>query len=257
MTLSRRGRYALCLLLAPALLCAATGRGLRQDMDYYRRVADAKNLGANDRLYILYRLQSKYAGSGLDLSSVDGEVRRWEEAKKSGRAPAPAPKPKPAGPPSLTRLRREESGGLVKVIMELSAPVIPQAFRVEDPESGALRLVIDLPKVRDGRDRKARDARWDDGPLAALTVPPAADRVRVQLELRGEPAYKVIRSRKKVFVELSPGEAAAARGRPGLSDGETPPAAPETSAQAEEADSTAVIQAGDLVDIRISPLQTL
>src|SRR5688572_13030469 len=122
MSLPRRGRSALLvLLLWPALLAAATGRELSGDLDYYRRVSDGKNLGANDRLYILYRLQGKYAGSGVDLSALEGEITRWEEAKKSGVSPAAAPKPKirpaaaargrpgssdGAGGPALTGLRR-------------------------------------------------------------------------------------------------------------------------------------------------------
>lgn len=70
----------------------AADAALEKDLAYYRRVSAKKKMAANDRLYILYRLKEKHAVAGkADLSPLLKEIEAWEEAKRSGKAPAPTP----------------------------------------------------------------------------------------------------------------------------------------------------------------------
>jgi polysaccharide biosynthesis/export protein len=95
---------AFSLLLRPfPASAAAPAKGLQKDLAYYQRVAKARNLGANDRLYILHTLKQKHAGAA-DLTPLLKEIDRWETALRTGKPPPPEKKPaaapaKPAPPP--------------------------------------------------------------------------------------------------------------------------------------------------------------
>jgi tetratricopeptide (TPR) repeat protein len=74
------------LFLALAFFAFGTARtsptpdDLRRDIEYYRDLAERKNLSQNDRLYVLRRVYLKYADSGLDLLPLEKEVARLADS---------------------------------------------------------------------------------------------------------------------------------------------------------------------------------
>jgi len=65
-------------LLAGTLL----EKDFKKDFAYYLKTSKAKNLGANDRLYILDVLRKKYSQAEFDLSDLYAEVDRWTSIKQ-------------------------------------------------------------------------------------------------------------------------------------------------------------------------------
>lgn len=211
--------------------------GLQKDLAYYRRLARRKSLNANDRLYVLHRIRHKYAETGVEMAPLEAEIERWEKARRDGTPPslprppaalrpkpnpsaapsaAPAPAaPEPArtvpadapdsAPPRLTGIRTETEGDSFRIIMELSKPVTPRAVRVEDPArmDGPL-LWIDLPATEDALPPQQKTLLWEEGPVAAVLSRKSKDEIRVQIELRGDPPYRVVKRNAQVLVEVKP-----------------------------------------------------
>jgi protein involved in polysaccharide export with SLBB domain len=77
---------------------AAKAPSLAQDLAHYRRMAAAKKMGANDRLYVLLRLKNKYDGAKVDMKPLLTEIDAWEKAARTGVPPPSAVAAAPAKP---------------------------------------------------------------------------------------------------------------------------------------------------------------
>jgi hypothetical protein len=108
--------FLLSLLVFGLSLCeaapASTAKDLENSLKYYRKTSIDKNLTPNHRLYILYQIQKKYEGSGLDLSSIEKEIQQWEKAKKKEAVHSSLSSPqKLSPPPSPSPLPQAGEGG--------------------------------------------------------------------------------------------------------------------------------------------------
>lgn len=198
---------------AAATVFAATQEELRNDIAYYRRMADREKMVANDRLYILLRLQEKYLESGVDLAELKSEIASQEAARKPAPPPEAKAKTTPPGPmkpaagerPVLERIRVEKNDEVVSLVLGLSRGVVPRATRVDDPaRPGRPLLLIDLPGTQQRLSAVSRDLRWQEGPLASAVTSETAEGVRVQIELNGEVPYRVLRADRSVVLETRP-----------------------------------------------------
>ncbi len=246
--------FLLSLCARPPLWAGTPSQtDLRRDFSHYVRVSQKNNYGPNDRLYILYRLREKYAESGLDLSDLEGEILSWEKARQPSEAAPPAPADPPAetaGPgaaPRLVHVGTRQEAGRLKLVLELTDPVLPQALRVDDPKRpGQPLLLIDLPGAQNALSNVARELRWNSGPLESVATEEKADgALRVRIQLREDRPYRIVRAGREVSVEIKTEEAG-----PALS--QAPPAAGE-----EDADKSYVIQSGDLLNVQVAPAKEL
>lgn len=55
---------------------------LQNDFTYYKRISEKKNLNANNRLYILNRLLTKYKSENVDVSPLHNEIRLQKRLRK-------------------------------------------------------------------------------------------------------------------------------------------------------------------------------
>jgi len=291
-------RRALLLFLAaalawPAPVFALTSQDLKRDMAYYQKSADRQNLSPNDRLAMLHRIREKYEGAGIDLSvvqnSIDIQVQRRAAQRSSAAFSSSSQKPeaKPAaGPPRLRQLYLSETAAGPKLVLELTASVVPQALKVVDPKRPeAPQLVVDLPGTENGLTAMARDMRWGSGPVSSVvTSEPEAGTTRVTIEWRGEQNYRVVRAGTRLAVEINPTEESTSENSfSGSSPSSAPFAAPSHSfgtgngpdgrplspelqgqsaahradGSSDKSDADYVLQAGDLLNIQIAPAKEL
>ncbi|MCB4757361.1 MAG: SLBB domain-containing protein [Elusimicrobia bacterium] len=249
-----------CLLISSEFqpLRAQSPSDLKKDLAYYKKVGIQKKMSPNDRLFVLLRIREKYENAGVNLNPLDKEIARIKSLRDSSPAPIPAStvdKPKPPVfadiPKTLSILQsiyREETADGVRLVLELNSPVIPKALRVEDPKQPQNPLlIIDLPDTTESLSNISKQLNWNSGPLSQVTASQEDPKsVRIQLELRGQPAYKVVRTGNLICVEFT-------------SSLETGPAVePEQTSDVETtADSSYRIQPGDLLNIQISPAEEL
>ncbi len=192
-----------------------TMKDLQNDLSYYERVSRRENLNANDRLYILYRLENKYFKRGLDLSSLQKEIQLWEKERSnpSQKSLTTDKTQVPVGQesvsvqnaaPELRRILVHDETAVLNVKMKVTGRVVPEAFQIQDPEKPKqFLLAVDFPGVRDKLWKRERKMFFDEGPLISLAVFEARqDKLRVYLEMRGKRAYRVVRAENEVSVEI-------------------------------------------------------
>ncbi|MBI4396487.1 MAG: polysaccharide biosynthesis/export family protein, partial [Elusimicrobia bacterium] len=253
---------------------AAKPTDVQKDMTYYWRVSYQKNLNANDRLFILYKLRAKYETGGANLSELNQEIERWEKIRKVDEVKGEA---NTAGKlvPVLKAIRLKESPGLLNIVLGLSEPVVPQVVRVEDPSRPDRPiLMIDLPNTKERLTTLSKDMRWGYGPLVAVIASQAeTGAARVNVEMRGDRPYRVVRSAKEIIIEIKTEGV-----MPVVDEPEAEPSAPEETAPAaavppaappaesnrgalshvpEIGDKDYVIQTGDLLNVQVSPAKEL
>ncbi len=253
LTLRRSAGFLFLLhLLSVSLLAALSTADLETDLSYYRRSAAEKKLDANDRLYILYRLQQKYQDTHLNLAALEHEIAHWNKIKRRAESPAPAKteaaggavKTVDKGPSSLNQIQLEEDGDTLKIVLKLSRPVVPKALRVDDPQKpGQPVLMLDLPNTENRLSPVTRDMRWGSGPFLSVVTANTDDAtVRVRIDMRKDVPYRVVRTGNEIIVEARDESLTAL---PAIGDG------------SENTDASYVIQPGDVLNIQISPAKEL
>jgi hypothetical protein len=94
---------------APAFSEVLSEQTLQNDIRYYQKVSKQKNLGTNDRVYILKRIEEKYEGSDIDIDPLKRELQK---AQSGDSEPAASPKPrtktKPRKKPPLLLIQKPE-----------------------------------------------------------------------------------------------------------------------------------------------------
>lgn len=74
--------------LSVTLYAGNVSTQLQNDFTYYQRISEKKNLNANNRLYILNRLLTKYKSENVDLSHLHNEIHLQKRLrKKKHRSP--------------------------------------------------------------------------------------------------------------------------------------------------------------------------
>jgi hypothetical protein len=192
------------------LSAAQKSSAVENDMGYYRRVAEKNAMGPNDRLYILYRLRQKYDPSLDNTQQLEKEILFWEnerikpisrQAALSKTQPSPPPVPSPFLS-HLTHIRIADNGdGALTLFLDLTNDVIPKAVRVVNTQNNSYpKLIIDLPRTEAALPVEEREKQWTVGPLVSLVVAVTEKNVvRVSFEMRGDPAYRVVRRNKDIF----------------------------------------------------------
>ncbi len=250
-------RRALACLLAlslitPSPLFAATAQDLKNDLAYYEKTSRQNRLDSNDRLYILHRLRNKYDGTGVSIAAVERLIRLEEDRKnnpQAARSPATnrtSTSSASQGPLALKAIRRVDKSDRVEISLDLTASVAPQASRLVDPQRPDSPLLrVDLPGAQNGLKDPDGLIEWEDGPVASASASelPGGKGVRVQLEFRGDPTARVIRSDRRIVVEVKEQGA--------LSEEE--PEEPEAPTPT----GTYQIQPGDILNIQIAPATEL
>ncbi|HOW28326.1 MAG TPA: SLBB domain-containing protein [Elusimicrobiota bacterium] len=250
-----------CLLISSEFqpLRAQGPTDLKKDLAYYKKVSVQKKMSPNDRLFVLLRIREKYENAGIDLRSLDKEIDRLKGLRDSTPGPTPpppaeAPKTAPAQSRASTlsvlqSVYREDTADGVRLVLELDNPVIPKALRVEDPKQPQNPLLlIDLPDTTENLSNISKRLNWNSGPITQVTTSQEEPQsVRIEIMLRGQPSYKVVRTGNQIYVEFASSSAEL-----------SPVIEPDQTSEVETtAESSYQIQPGDLLNIQIAPAEEL
>ena len=70
-----------------------TEDSLKNSLSYYHKTSKEKNLGSNDRLYILLKIKEKYKGTNVNLSSLEAEIARVKNPEPPPEKTVPVESP--------------------------------------------------------------------------------------------------------------------------------------------------------------------
>lgn len=250
-----------CLLLAVALALTAlpaafvtaetlSSKTLQNDLNYYRKTSKAKNLGANDRYYILSRIGEKYKGTKIDLAPLRAELDKVKPAESAPQAPAAKPAPaqaRQAGAASAVLVEETQSESLVSVTAE--GVTRTNNFLLRDPDPAVPpKVVLDLYGVDDKLPDKDKQIKLNQGVFSqvrsAQFQKDPEHIVRIVADLREERPYR-IKNEGDRWIIAGEKETSAAK-----VESSTPAAKPAAS-------SDYVIDTGDVLSVTVYPADEL
>jgi polysaccharide biosynthesis/export protein len=270
--------FALALALSAQPLClgaadALSNKTLQNDLSYYRKTAKAQNLGANDRYYILSRIEEKYKVTKVNLAPLRAEL---DKVKPGETAPQPdgAAAGKPAAPQAAA-----QSGTVKTVLVEetktesrvtITADKVQRSnyFLLRDPDPAIPpKVVLDLYGVDDKLPEKDKEIKLKNGVFsqvrAAQFQKDPEKIVRIVADLREEKPYKIKNEGDKWLIiseKSEPAEALAAAAVPAAAPATPAPAVKveiSTPAAKPAASNDYLIDSGDVLSITVYPADEL
>jgi len=243
---------------------------LQNDLLYYHKVAREKNLNVNDRSFILFRIQEKYQDSGLNLTPLENELKKFDGTG----TPVPAAQQHNAVLSSAGKVEKilvTDTERDSQVIISASGVKRTNYFLLRDPDPAQpSKLVFDLYGVKTALSEAAMDITTKKGVFSRIQTAQFEDEpnniVRVSAEMRLDRPYKVKKETGRWIIvaekETAP-RAQAAQPLPAVAVAVSSPAAPAVPADNKAApkknDSTLNyrIEVGDVLGVSVYPTEEL
>ena len=274
------------LLFSSAALFSAdvSEKTLQNDLNYYHKVSREKSLNANDRRYILLRIEEKYRGSNVSLAPLRAEIRKLKQKQAASRPPAapapaarktvkpqaqataPAPKPQsmtptpPAG--GVRSISTQETSDDSRVIVVAEGVKRSNYFLLKDPEPGQQpKIVLDLYGIEDTLPTQAKDVRTETGVFSRVRMGQFKEKpdtiVRIVAEMREERPCRVVteEGRWVIVADKQPERQTV------VTSAEEPiPAtipSPQETAGNKTSASDYLIESGDVLSVSVFPAEEL
>lgn len=254
------------LFCEAAVSAVLSGKTLESDLIFYRKTSAEKKLGANDRYYILLRIEQKYQDSKVNLAPLKAEMEKVRNKPAADKPVAVQTAPAAATSPAVTAILVSETPGETKITITADNVTRSNYFVMRDPDPAMQpKLILDLYGVEEKLGERSKDITLKNGIFSNVRAgqfqKDPENIVRIVAEFREERPYKISNDGDKWFITAAkdqPKDAAAAAA-PAL-------AAPAVAASA-VADSTAAakssaqsnytIDTGDVLGVIVYPAEEL
>lgn len=198
--------FAALLLTAPLHSDVLSDQTLRNDIRFYHKTADAKQLNANDRTYILKRIEEKYEGTGIDTDPLELEFEKVASGEFSVKKPSKA-KPADVKTRPKQAVKSSKLGKVEKIFVSETknqSKIIIAATGVARSNYSLMRdsanlkppvIIVDLYGVESSLIEAAQDINPKQGLFSNISAGqfegPPNNIVRVAAQLRRDTPYTV------------------------------------------------------------------
>jgi polysaccharide biosynthesis/export protein len=187
----------LCALLFIGNVWAVTlsKKTLQDDLNYYRKVSSQQNLNANDRYHILFRIETKYKSSKVDMAPLMQEFSKIKTTEVSA--------PNVVG--SVSKIETQETNDESRILVTAENVKRSNYFLLKDPEPGRpQKLVLDLYGVKEDLSEALKNIPLDKGIFSDVRTEQFEREpnyiVRVEALMREIRPYKVVRQQNDLWV---------------------------------------------------------
>lgn len=202
----------------PAFSDVLSDQTLANDLNYYRKVSKQKNLNANDRTFILNRIEEKYDGSGIDTTPIQQELDKTGKDGASEDSPLPEKKPIAVKKKNNTKAKGakgkvekifiSETRDSSKIFIAAEGVSRSNYFLMKDPADGKpSKIVLDLYDVQNKLSAAASNISPREGLFSNVSSSqfegPPNNVVRVIAELRIDASYTVKREKNLWIITVN------------------------------------------------------
>ncbi|MFH1367761.1 MAG: SLBB domain-containing protein [Elusimicrobiota bacterium] len=244
------------LTVSPAI-AALSKKTLDNDLTYYRKTSNEQKLDANDRYYILLKIEDKYKGTKIDLAPLKKEIAKLELAKKD-------PDETAAG--IVSGISAEDTGMDSRIAITAGGVQRTNYFIMRDPDPAVKpKLILDLYGVQEKLSDKDKDIQVNSGAFSNVRAGQFQQDpekiVRIVAEFREEKPYKIKNEQDKwlIIVEKSKQEQSAFAAAPPVT-GAAVTGSTDITASTQAKSNAPVnytIDTGDVLGILVYPAEEL